>query len=243
MKKFIALGVIVFLLSIIVYVPASIATKLLPNNITAKQYFGNIWQGSATELRINNIELGTVKWQFKPSCLFTMSVCADIQQENDELNSQFTAKMRNNLELLNVFAQGDAMILNALLQSYGITSTGEFTMNLDKVSFKHNFVNEIEGNINFTPLALNGVIRVFMGNVNSVIQTKDNHTVIAIENSNGHLDLTGDIKLFEDLTYHADVKLKQNERSTDFVINGMKYVGTTQSDGSVRIDQKGRLTI
>ncbi|MEM7304079.1 MAG: type II secretion system protein N [Pseudomonadota bacterium] len=243
MKKYIALGVTVFLVSLLVYLPSGAAAKYLPAGVTANQYHGNIWQGSAVGLNVNNIQLGTVHWEIRPACFLTFRLCADIVQAHDNLNSQFTLKVSNSIEMDNVFAEGNAMILNALLQRYGITSTGEFKADLDKVSFNASHVEAIEGQINFTPLVINGVVRVHMGNVNSRFETFDDHTRIMINNNNGHLDLNGAIKVFENLTYHADMKLKQNERSSEMISNGLKYVGNIQSDGSVHVEQKGRLTI
>lgn len=243
MKKFIALGIVVFAFSLLIYIPSGSLARLLPANISAEQFHGSIWQGSAAGFKVNNIELGHIEWEIKPVCFITFKLCAQIAQHHDNLNSQFNLALRNNIELRNVVAEGNAMILNTLLQRYGITSAGEFTADLDEISFSRTHVETVEGKINFTPLVLNGVVRVHMGNVNSNFESFDDHTMILIDNDNGHLDLSGAIKVFNNLTYHADMKLKQNERSTEMISNGLRYVGNIQSDGSVRLDQKGRLTI
>ena len=243
MKRFIVLGTCVFLLSLLAGIPSGSAAKFLPSGISASQFHGNIWHGSAAGLRVNNIELGTVQWQVKPACFFALRLCAQIEQQHDNLTSKFDIKLRDTIEMHNLVAEGNAMILNSLLQRYGITSSGEFKADLDKVSFSSNHVEQIEGQINFTPLVLNGVVRVHMGNVNSNFESYEDHTRIVIDNNDGHLDLDGAIKVFENLTYHADMRLKQNERSSEMISNGLKYVGNMQADGSVRLDQKGRLTI
>ena len=243
MKKIIGLGFIVFAFSLVIYIPSGIAAKLLPNNIHASEYYGNIWQGSASALTINGFELGTVLWKIKPGCFFTFSLCAQVEQQHEIVSSNFIARLSNNVELHDVTAEGDAVILNAILQNYGLTSSGAFEVDLNKVSFNQNNIDEITGNIKFSSLVLNGVIRVSMGNVDTVIESKDDHTVILIDNNNGHLDLNGEIKLFADMSYHADMRLKQNERTSEMVVNGLSFVGNTEADGSVRVNQKGRLTI
>jgi hypothetical protein len=243
MKKFIALGTVVFAFSLLIYIPSASVAKLLPNNITAMQFYGNVWQGSAADLKINHIELGNIEWKIKPSCFIAFKLCAQIAQQHDNLQSQFELELRNRIKLHDVTAEGNAMILNTLLQRYGITSSGEFKADLDIVSFSRTNVDEIDGQINFTPLVLNGVVRVHMGNVNSNFESFDDHTMIIIDNDNGHLDLNGAIKVFDNLTYHADMLLKQNERSPEMITNGLRYVGSMQTDGSVHLNQKGRLTI
>ena len=243
MKRFILLGTCVFIISLLAYVPSGSAAKFLPGNISASQFSGNIWHGSATGFRINDIELGRIQWQIKLSCFFSFRLCAEVEQQHDSLTSQFDFKLRNTIEAHNLIAEGNAMLLNSLLQRYGITSTGQFKADLDIVSFSSNNIEAIEGQINFAPLVLNGVVRVHMGNVNSNFQTYEDHTRIIIDNDNGHLDLSGAIKVFENLTYHADMRLKQNERSSEMISNGLRYVGNIEADGSVRLAQKGRLTI
>ena len=94
MKKFIVIGILVFLVSMLVYLPASIASKLLPENIVANQFHGNLWNGSASSLSINNTNLGSVNWEVKPSCFIVLKLCADIKQNHPSASSSFMLKMR-----------------------------------------------------------------------------------------------------------------------------------------------------
>ena len=243
MKRFIVLGAFVFIATLVVYIPSGSAIKFLPNYITAVQFNGKIWHGYAVGLKVYNLELGTVRWKVKPTCFFMLKLCAEVAQQHDNLTSQFDINLRNTIDIHNVVAEGNAVILNILLQRYGVTSSGQFKADLNKVSFANKNIEEIEGQINFKPLVLNGVVRVHMGNVNSNFVSHPDHTRIIIDNNNGHLDLNGAIKVFDNLTYHADIRFKQNERSTEMITNGLKYVGNVQADGSVHLDQKGRLTI
>ena len=243
MIKYIAIGVIAFLGSMLVFVPASTAAHFLPSHIVGKQFQGNIWQGSAGSLRINNVDIGAVSWKIKPACFVTFKLCADVVQKHYRANSSFELNVRNNLELYNVQASGDTTMFAALLSSYGITTSGDFEANLSKALFNGRQIKTIEGNIVFNSLVLNGVLRVSMGDVNSVFQPQADHTQIDIANQNGHIDLSAVVQLFTDMSYQVDMQLRQNANSDQTIVNGLQYLAQKQPDGSFRLQQKGQLNI
>ena len=97
-----------------IYIPAGVASKLLPKNITANQFQGNLWNGSALSLIVNKVNLGSVSWKVKPSCFLILKLCADIKQSNAQLTSSFSLKKRGATELQNLIAQGDARFDSAV---------------------------------------------------------------------------------------------------------------------------------
>ena len=243
MKKYIFIGSLVFLLAMLIYIPASIASKLLPNNISANQFQGNIWNGSATSLKINKVNVGLVTWEIKPSCLLILKVCANIKQNSPDVTSSFLLKIRGNTELHNLIANGNAHALNPLVSNYGVSLSGGFEADLSQISFGDENIQYIEGELKASSLLVNGVLRLALGNLNSVFLPESDRTDIQISNSDGHLDVTGIVQLFNDMSYDLDLSLRKNSKSTDAIINGMQFAGEIQADGSVRLQQNGKLAI
>ena len=243
MKKYIFFGSIVFVLSLLIYIPSSIASKFFPKNITASQFQGNLWNGSASSLSINKVNLGSISWKVKPACFLLFKLCVDVKQNKPTMNSSFLLKTRGGTELHNLKAQGDTAIFTPMLSKQGITASGNFIANFSKISFNDNQIQTINGKLQFLSLALNGVLRVSLGDLESVFEAKEDHTHIQIMNQEGHVDLTGIAQLYTDLRYQVDMTIQKNVDSTDAVINGLQYVGEAQSDGSVRLKQNGKLTI
>lgn len=241
MKKFVLIGGIVFLITMLFTIPASIASKLLPNHIKASQFDGNIWQGSASTLIINQLNLGSVQWEIHPSCFLILKLCADIKQTNHELSSSFSINQRNATVFKNLNANGDASILNSFLNKYGLTLTGDFEAELDQLSIVEQRIENIDGDIRFKQLAVNGVLRVLLGDLDSVFEPQKEYTLVRLTNDHGHVDLSGMAHLFEDMSYELDMSVRQNQKSTDAVINGMQFIGDQQADGSVRIKRNGNL--
>ena len=243
MKKYFFIGGIVFFVSMLVMMPANMVAKLLPNHIGAHQYHGNIWQGSAASLTVNKVNLGSVKWDVRPACFLLLKLCADITQNHHSFTSSFLLKVRNSTELENIIASGDVSVLNKMVSQYGITLAGDFQADLAEVTFSDDRIKNINGDMKFSSLAVNGVLRVLLGDLNSTFEPQDEHTLIQINNDQGHVDISGIVQLFEDMTYDLDMQIRQNEQSTDAIKNGMQYIGDRQADGSVRLQQNGKIAI
>ena len=99
MKKYIVLGTVIFIFSLLVFIPASIAAKLLPTTVSADNFQGNIWHGSANNVVSNGTTLGQLNWKIKPSCFLLFKLCANIKQNHTELSSQFDIVKRGTIEI------------------------------------------------------------------------------------------------------------------------------------------------
>lgn len=241
MKKFIFIGIAVFLLAMVAYIPANVAAKFLPNNIVASQFKGNLWNGSAASFIVDKIDYGSVEWKIKSSCFLIFKLCADIQQSHTDVESSFHLKMRSATEINNLVANGNAKILSPLVNDFGISLAGYFDADMENIQFDANGVQRLQGNINFSALDVNGVLRLSMGDVSSVFEPMIDRTQIDINNSDGHIDLAGEIQLYNDMKYQLDMVASKNINSTEAVINGLNYVGERQADGSIRLQQSGSL--
>tara|TARA_R110002096_G_scaffold318888_1_gene513170 strand:+ start:1500 stop:2225 length:726 start_codon:yes stop_codon:yes gene_type:complete len=240
MKKYIIIGVAVFLLAMIAYIPASVAAKFLPDNIKASQFQGNLWDGSAARFIVDNIDYGSVKWKIKSSCFLLFKLCADIKQSHADIESAFSLKMRGTTEVSNLMARGNASAFNPFVKNFGISLSGNFDADMKDIQIHANGIQRLQGYMNFSPLDVNGVLRLSMGDVNSVFEPMSDYTHIDINNKRGHVDLAGVIQLFNDMRYQLDLKARSNTNSTEAVINGLKYIGDLQADGSVNIKQSGK---
>lgn len=240
MKKYILFGLLAFGLSLFAYLPASLGAKLLPDHISATDYQGSVWQGSATNFRINNFEFGHLQWRLHASCLFVFKLCANIEQQQPRLNSTFDIQARTSIQIENLLANGDTAVIAAITQGLGINPTGFFDANITKAVFKGDVIEFIEGTVDFNSLALNGVLRISMGDVQSIFIPQNDHTQISISNNDGHLDLSGIVQLYMDTSYDVDLRLTENRLTNQTITNGLKYLSERQNDGSYRIKQQGK---
>ena len=152
-------------------------------------------------------------------------------------------KTRGSIEIYNLVAKGNTQVINPLVKNYGISLLGEFDADMDKISFNDNGIRHLQGNMNFSALDVNGVLRLSVGDVECVFQLEDEFTNIDVSNSQGHVGLYGTIQLYNDMRYQLDITANKNDKSTDAIVNGLKFIGELQEDGSVKLSQSGSLAI
>lgn len=240
MKKYLIFGLLAFALSLLAYLPATLGAKLLPSHITGSDYKGSIWQGSATNFRINSLEFGHVQWKIKTGCFLMLKLCASITQYQPRLRSSFDLQARSTIQIEDLLANGETAVIATIAQDLGVNPSGFFEADIKKASFKGEVIQFIEGNVDFNSLALNGVLRISMGDVQSTFIPQEDHTKISITNNDGHLDLSGIIELYMDASYDVDLRLTENSLTNQTITNGLKYLSERQNDGSYRIKQKGK---
>jgi hypothetical protein len=62
----------------IIGVPASLVTRFLPPFISAGDFSGSLWHGSAGRIAVNGRDAGAVEWRLHPWSLMRLTVSADL---------------------------------------------------------------------------------------------------------------------------------------------------------------------
>src|SRR3981189_1951720 len=62
----------------VVAVPASLVTRFLPPFISAGDFSGSLWHGSAGRITVNGGDAGAVEWRLHPWSLLRLTVSADL---------------------------------------------------------------------------------------------------------------------------------------------------------------------
>jgi general secretion pathway protein N len=88
------LAIVVYLVFLIVYLPAKQATSrlTLPNNTKVYGVSGSIWQGQAQRATVKGVELRTLEWSLNFLPLLTGRISADIEFGNIRETEQVSAK-------------------------------------------------------------------------------------------------------------------------------------------------------
>jgi hypothetical protein len=62
----------------VIAVPASLVTRFLPPFISAEDFSGSLWHGSAGRIAVNGSSAGAVEWRLHPWSLMRLTVSADL---------------------------------------------------------------------------------------------------------------------------------------------------------------------
>ena len=72
------IGVLAVLAVVIAVLPASLANKFLPPSVTAEDFSGTLWHGSAGRLTVAGRDAGALEWHLHPLALFKLRLDADL---------------------------------------------------------------------------------------------------------------------------------------------------------------------
>src|SRR5260370_9081753 len=80
--RFVLFGVLIVVLAVlsvaVIAVPASLVTRFLPPFISAGDFSGSLWHGSAGRIVVNGRDAGAVEWRLHPWSLLRLTVSADL---------------------------------------------------------------------------------------------------------------------------------------------------------------------
>ncbi len=74
-----ALALGVFLVVLVIYLPASWVTSMLPGQVQCAQPAGSLWRGRCAQLVVAGRDFGAASWRIHPATLLRLTVGADIE--------------------------------------------------------------------------------------------------------------------------------------------------------------------
>ncbi len=81
-RPLLLLGTITVLVVVILSLPASLVRRFLPPDVTATDFSGTLWHGSAGNLSLAGRPIGAIEWRLNAGALLHLSVSADLHWVN-----------------------------------------------------------------------------------------------------------------------------------------------------------------
>jgi hypothetical protein len=78
LRALLLFAVFTVLAVVLLLLPASLLRRFLPPNVTAGEFSGTIWHGSAADLSVDRRSFGAIEWRLHPGSLLGLSVNADL---------------------------------------------------------------------------------------------------------------------------------------------------------------------
>ncbi len=128
-RRYIALGLLVFLLTLVVLAPASLLTSTLgrTTELALSRVTGSLWHGQA-DIAFRSEPLGRLSWKFQPSSLLYLAVSYDIDLSSPD--HHFSGRVTRHIG--DTTMSGRAVVenptINRLLKPYDIAAPGELTL-------------------------------------------------------------------------------------------------------------------
>ena len=93
MRAAIILLGVVFLITLVVRLPARIVSALLPADVACEAPAGTVWTGSCGELRAGTVAITGLSWQLLPAALLHLQLGADLASQDPAAHGHARARL------------------------------------------------------------------------------------------------------------------------------------------------------
>lgn len=148
MKRYLFVGVMVLLAVVVYAAPASLLKQPLNANpnLQVQQLQGTLWNGSGA-VRVNNLNLGTLRWQFAPGRLLQAQAAFNYTLQGNNLDLSGTAGRGVSRWLLDANGAVQDALVNQALAPYEIRMTGDLAVQTLALAAAGQRVAELTGNV------------------------------------------------------------------------------------------------
>lgn len=153
---FVLIGVAAIAAVVIATLPASLARHFLPSSVSAQDFSGSLWHGSAGTITVNSRNAGAVEWQLHPSALLKFELAADVHWVKGGFALDAVGRFDGHgFSARNVRGGGPIEDLGTLGMPPGWRGTA--AIKLDEIKGDFSAVSAATGDIQVTNLASNRI--------------------------------------------------------------------------------------
>lgn len=246
--KLILLGLITFMITAIWLTPTAFVIphiQRLAPNVQISGGNGTIWNGSITQLRVNNFDVGRVAWKVLPlKSLTSLSLMSEIEVDGSQVTAKGLAAYAydRTIRLNTVQFEADSSLV-ARIQPMAKLG-GKFQGLINDAEVRPSRFPSVNGVLNWIQGSVTFPVRLSPGNYRADISSQDETITAKIESDNTTpLELNGTTSLNSQWQYQADVTAKAKPGVPPLLNNLLRSAagGNPSADGSVQIKRKGSI--
>jgi Type II secretion system (T2SS), protein N len=99
LRAMLILAAAVFLVTLLVRLPARALLGLLPADVSCTLPAGTVWSGSCGQLRVNTLEISNLSWVMHPAALLRLRFAADVASQDPAANGHARLELAPNGDL------------------------------------------------------------------------------------------------------------------------------------------------
>lgn len=241
-RKTVLIFVVLTLVFILVKVPAALVANLLPlpKGLAYSQLEGSLWQGSIRQAMFNKQVITDIKWQFKPSKLFTGSLGYQVSFGKPRQASSISGKGLVSVGLTGktvedaVFRMPAANVKPMLPIPMGRID-GRVIANINEYTLGTPVCEIAQGEVIWSKAGvdINGTIE--FGSIDANLGCEQGKLLIQFDGEN-NLGLTGQAVIESSQKFGFDGFLKPSPDLPAVVHQGISMVAKMDSQGRYKID-------
>ncbi|PID49702.1 MAG: hypothetical protein CR991_05240 [Proteobacteria bacterium] len=214
---------------------------------------GTLWHGKVQRLHTSKIQVDNLYWNFRPSWLLGGYLGADVNakvQTAIQVKGQCGISFLTQVKCAPLTLNSSARELIKQIpeaNELGMQAQGDISGDFRQIVWNRKDLPQIEGDINWRdgsviapivgPLNLGGEYKVRIRESNELDQAMK----LGLESNETAIVLDGHVDVMDNHDYQLEIFLKPSGEAPPSVGNVLGLLGSQQSDGSVRLEQRGTL--
>ena len=242
--RLIALGVAVYLLILVSTFPAARVTGMLEQRLSDLSILavsGSVFSGKAGRIVWQDLDLGTMHWQFSPLALLLGRVEYSVELTHSANTGQLAAGMTL---FGNIYVHDLEMKLlpDRLINHYSpveVQTGGEWLLDFEKIDVSDVFSKSTSGEIAWRDAVILAPVNMVLGQLKLGVQGTDTALLGEILEG-GALAASGDMSLLADAGYQLNITLQPGPDTTAETYDLLEQGALLQPNGDYLIRHSGK---
>lgn len=244
-----AYGLIIYLLFLMISLPADVVWSLAPQQLKRDMIVSNLqgsaWSASADRVIVNGFELGKANWTLNPLLLFIGKLGGHITVRNamGQTQSNFALQSDQLVELSDLTGEFNAAMLDPALRPFKLAGVIKSELNMLQLQPKVQLA--ATGSLQWNNASVTGVQEVALGNILLKASPEAKGTRFQVSNEGGLIGISGDIRVGGDGRYNLNLLLTNRDKRRSDIDTMLSMIGRGRPDaqGRVRFNYQGVLQV
>lgn len=238
-KTILLLALLVFLITLLSNLPASLVWRQVAPNLPAKVDLqgitGSLWQGQVASMQVEGIEQGALRWDWRPAALLKGQLALDLDWR--PRNSQVYATLSigfDSVVLQQVNGRLDARSMAAINKAPFVL-TGDWLLDVPELKLQDfERVVQAQGRIAWQGAGGGRPEPLALGNLAAELSTDNDLLIMTLSSDQaGPLGLTGTATWRPAQALQLDTRLQARAQADAALADGLKLLGRPDADGWV----------
>lgn len=242
--KYTLIGVSLYLLFLLVNVPAALVWQLapLPQGVSAAGLSGTIWKGQADQVSVAGRQLEQLSWELHPSQLLTGQAGLSFRLNGGVAKGQGTVSYGlSGLEVDNLrFSAPLPWLLGNTRLPFRTQLSGNATLNLNDSAQGTPWCDRLSGRVLVDALDVRNQFGQYpLGNLAGTLSCDQGNLKLSMDEAENSVGVQGEALLLADNQVQVTAQIKPTDSQPQDLRQALSFLGQPNADGAYPINYNG----
>jgi len=213
----------------------------LPRSLQVSGVDGNVLEGTAVEVRINDFPIRRIEYRYLPSCIPMLKICYRIDYDRGQVQVAYDL-LNGDSEINKTRIQYPVAELLKYVPNALVRPVGRLQLEIDDLTMLQDKLVTAEGRLIWRDMGINDDgIKIDIGDYQVDFSGNPQQYDFTVSDLDAALDVSGSGNIKAAGLYEVDVKIGSQDGIDPQVKSVLNLVAARISVNKYRIEQKGRL--